>query len=57
MYKLGEFLQGAMTNFSITIIDNGVRHITRINDMDKKYEKRTFTCWDMNCGRLTFYLD
>ena len=57
MYNLGEFLQCAMTNFTIVIIDHGVRRITTINKMDKEYENRTFACWDMHCGRLTFYLD
>lgn len=57
MYKLVDFLQCAMTNFTIVIIDDGIRHITTINQIHKKYNDRVFTCWDMDCGRLTFYLD
>lgn len=57
MYNVGEFLQCAMTDTTIVLIDNGTRHITTINKMDKKYDDMTFTCWEMQCGRLTLYLD
>jgi len=57
MYNLGDFLQCAMSDFTIVIIDGEEHHITTINKMDKKYDDRFFTCWDMHCGRLTFYLD
>lgn len=36
MYNLGEFLQCAMTDTTIVLIDNGIRHITTVNKMDKK---------------------
>lgn len=44
MYNVGEFLQCAMTDTTIVLIDNGTRHITTVNKMDKKYDNRTFTC-------------
>lgn len=57
MYNVGEFLQCAMTDTTIVLIDNGIRHIITVNKMDKKYDDRSFTCWEMQCGRLTLYLD
>ena len=57
MFNLGDFLDLAMTNTKIVIIDNGTRHITTVNEIDKEYNNRTFSCWDMDCGRLTLYLD
>ncbi len=57
MYNVGEFLQCAMTNILIFLIDDNGCHITTINKMDKKYDVRTFTCWEIKNGRLLLYLD
>ena len=57
MYKIGEFLQCAMTDTTIVLIDNENCHMTTINKMGKKYDNRKFTCWEIRDGKLILYLD
>lgn len=57
MYNIGEFLQCAMTDTTIVLIDNENCHMTTINKMGKKYDNRKFTCWEIRDGKLILYLD
>lgn len=58
MYNVKDFLNSAMTNTTIVIIDAGIRHIITVDKIIKEeYNDRTFSCWNMECDRLTLYLD
>ncbi len=61
-FRLDEFLQGAMMNCPITLVTGGVNNPKKIetcvNEIDtKEYEGKTFTCWDIQNGKLVIYID
>lgn len=57
MFRLGDFLQGAMRDLTITVYDGDKRIFTTINKLSKQYENRFFTAYDVVNGILTIYLD
>ena len=61
MYKLSEFLQAAMTNCPIVLVYDDAMGVPReihtcVNDI-KNPEDMTFTCWDIQNGRMCIYID
>ena len=57
MFSLKGFLEAATADTILEIMDNGIRHITSIRDLSDEFDDRTFSHWQMYCGRLRLYLD
>ena len=61
-YSLNEFLTGAMINCPITLVTGGLAYPkkieTYVNEINtEKYKNSTFTCWDIQNGKLVLYLN
>lgn len=58
-YNLSEFLQCAMSNCPITLVEGNINNVTKeitcVNEID--VGNRKFTCWDIQNGGLVLYIN
>ena len=64
MIKLKEFLESGLksdetlNNVSIFIVEkDGVKRKYTVKEAVEKFQEESFSKWNLDCGRLLFYLD
>lgn len=57
MYRLGDFLEQALFDYPIVIIDNDVRISATVCNIEETLNERNFTYWELEDNTIVFYLD